>query len=204
MLGFIFIGAIVTVYLFYILFKEIGVIGGKHNNKPQEDIVLTHSPTVTSEQRAAEKLEHQKQKETQKQIQQWQMLIQSADKSVQKKDFQSAKNYLLRAWDSEQNSDIAMRLGFVLQQLSEFKTAQEIYLKAIIKDRNNDLLHLNIAKCYEVLEDYESAKHHYIEALKLDNTFDKTHLAYGEFLKKTGQEQLGEEHLQKAQDLQKS
>ncbi len=73
------------------------------------------------------------------------------------KDYDCAKNYLIKALELKVNDDTMNLLGLTYFELGEYESANNIFLNLLNKNPKNTILLLNSAKCYEKLNSQDDA-----------------------------------------------
>ena len=73
------------------------------------------------------------------------------------KEYEEAKMYFVRSYELEKASDVVQMLGLCYFELEEYEQANNIFKHLLEENPMNINLMLDIAKCYEKLEDKNSA-----------------------------------------------
>ncbi len=74
-----------------------------------------------------------------------------------KKDYERAKEFLVKSYELEQTEDVENLLGICYMELGNYAQANVIFEKLMKSNEGNINLMLNRAKCFEKLNDVDSA-----------------------------------------------
>ncbi len=83
------------------------------------------------------------------------------------KDNKKALEYLEKALEQEQATEILMSIGATYSDLGNLEKAIEFYNKALKKDQENSIAYTNLGFIYYRLENYKQALHNLEKALQL-------------------------------------
>jgi tetratricopeptide (TPR) repeat protein len=95
-------------------------------------------------------------------------------------DFETAKEYLLKAYSEDsKNIDVLNFLGLTSLHLDEIEKAHEYFKEALKIDSNDALILNNIGYAYSLEEDYDNAKKYYTDALNKKPEYSAAHYNLG-------------------------
>ena len=91
------------------------------------------------------------------------------------KDFEDAKTYLIRSYESDNTSECANLLALCYLELENYNQALVIFNNLLEKNSMNVNLLLNIAKCYEKMNDIPSALQNLEKAVEIFPDCEEAH-----------------------------
>ena len=91
------------------------------------------------------------------------------------KDFEGAKEFLIKSYELEKVEDVENLLGFCYMELGNFGQANVIFENLLKDNPGNINLMLNRAKCFEGMNDRESALAELEKAVEIFPDFEEAH-----------------------------
>ncbi len=91
------------------------------------------------------------------------------------KDFEGAKDFLIKSYELEKVEDVENLLGFCYMELGNFGQANVIFENLLKTNPGNINLMLNRAKCFEGMNDNESALAELEKAVEIFPDFEEAH-----------------------------
>ena len=91
------------------------------------------------------------------------------------KDYEDAKTYLIRSYESDKSSECANLLAFCYFELENYNQALSIFKSLLEKTPMNVNLLLNIAKCYEKMGDIPLALQNLEKAVEIFPDCEEAH-----------------------------
>lgn len=91
------------------------------------------------------------------------------------KDYDNAKLYLVKAYEISPNDEIENILALCYFNLGNFIQANQLFLKILESNKNNTMLLLNSAKCYEQIGDKDKAIEQLEKAVEIFPDFEEAH-----------------------------
>ena len=91
------------------------------------------------------------------------------------KDFEGAKDFLIKSYELEKIEDVENLLGFCYMELGNFGQANVIFENLLKTNPGNINLMLNRAKCFEGMNDNESALAELEKAVEIFPDFEEAH-----------------------------
>jgi Flp pilus assembly protein TadD len=106
--------------------------------------------------------------------------IRKADMAIAKKQWNTAKKHLILAISFSKNEvPASLMLAKVYMESSDFKRAENLYVRLMESDIDNPEIYENLAKIYTHHKRYKDAVKHYVRAVELDERDDAKLFALG-------------------------
>ncbi|MBL7887099.1 MAG: tetratricopeptide repeat protein [Flavobacterium sp.] len=119
-----------------------------------------------------------------------------------KKDYEGAENYYLRAIEKDMNCSNAYNgLGNLYYDKKEFKKAEDYYQKAIEKDSNNPVPYNNLGLLYYYRKEYVKAERYYKKAIEKDINYPNAYNGLANIYKEKNDDKKAKEYYKKSIDL---
>ena len=117
------------------------------------------------------------------QLTRMEQLLNMADESVEKEDYEEAKKALGSALIIDENhSDALQKMGYVSMKVEDYSEAKESFEKLLGLDAEDDIAHASLANTLHKLGDESKAVIHHEKAIKIDPEYAPHHFNYANTL----------------------